>query len=816
MKKINFKADVLPHLIAVVIFYLVTLVFFSPVIFENKVLPQHDIKMAAGGSAEVKAFYDETGEVMLWTNSMFGGMPSYLLGVKYTGELIVHVHKALGLFLPQPVRLLFIAFVCCYIMLISMGVRPWLAIAGGLAFGFTDFSIIGLMAGHNAKIGAVAYMPLVFAGIHLAFNKRLLWGFVLTALGLALELRANHLQITYYLLIIVIFYGLYQLVTAAQNKTLPEFGKTLGVLVVAALIAVGCNLGRIWTVMEYSQFTMRGKTELSNTENKTSGLEKDYAFQYSNGITEPLFLFIPNFFGGSMSEDLGKGSELEKAFRRNGAGAQDAKQQVKKAPAYWGPQPSSAPYYAGAITVFLFVLSLLILDRKYNAWVIGAFVLGIMLSWGSSFEAFNYFMFDYVPGLNKFRSVTFTIIIPVFCMVLAGFLSLEKLLASEWNKELQRKFFIALGVAGGFALLCVLFAGMGSYRGAIDERLPDWYAEALRKDRAFLLRSDALRSLFFVLAFAAVIWFLAKKKLSGQVAGILMSLLVLIDMFGVAKRFINSDTFKRKRTEQVVESAADKTILKDKDPNYRVLNLVNPFNDGETSFFHKSIGGYHGAKMQRYQDLIERSISAEQASVIQTLQSGSTNFSNASTLNMLNTKYIKFGNDANSVVPNTAANGNAWFVQEVMEASSPDEEIEAVNSIDSKTEAVVDVSKFALDDFQYDSISNILLTEYKPNKLIYSSKSSKDGLAVFSEIYYPKGWRATVDGQDVDILRANYVLRALNIPAGEHEIVFEFQPTSYEIGNTVSLIFNILLILMLLGAIGWSFKSDDNEIAKAA
>ncbi len=807
MKKINFKTDVLPHLIAVVLFYVVTIAFFSPVILENKVLPQHDIKMAAGGSAEVREYYDETGEVSLWTNSMFGGMPSYLLGAEYTGELIVHIHVAMGLFLPHPVRLLFIAFVCCYIMLISMGVRPWLATAGAFAFGFTDFLIIGLMAGHNAKIAAVAFMPLVFAGIYLAFNRKLIWGFILTALGLALELRANHLQITYYLLIIVVFYGAYQLVLAFQNKTLPTFGKTLGVLVVAALIALGCNLGRIWTVMEYSQFTMRGKTELTNTDNKSSGLEKDYAFQYSNGIFEPLFLYIPNFYGGSMSEDLGNGSNLEKAFRQNGAGAAEARKQVQNAPAYWGPQPSSAPYYAGAITVFLFVLSIMVLDRKYMIWVVAASALGIMLSWGSNFGAFNYFVFDYLPGYNKFRSVTFTIIIPVFCMILAGFPALEKVL-SNWDKDMQKKFLIAVGVAGGFALLCVLLAGIGSYRGAVDERLPEWYAEALRMDRASLLRSDALRSLFFVLVFATVVWFFMKQKLSALVAGILMSLLVLVDMFGVSKRFINSDTFKRKRTEEVISSPADKVILKDKDPNYRVFNLANPFNDGNTSFFHKSIGGYHGAKMQRYQDLIEHAISPDQAKIIGALRSGSTNFSEAQVVNMLNAKYIKFGNEANAVVPNTSANGNAWFVSDVLAVNSPDEEIEAVKTLNTKVAAVVDQSKFQVPGVQYDSLAAISLTEYKPNRLTYQTKASSEGLAVFSEIYYPKGWKAYIDGKETEILRANYVLRALTIAAGEHEVVFEFKPTSYHTGNMVSWVFNILLILLLLGGVGYSLKDE--------
>lgn len=804
MKNIDFKKDVLPHLIAVVVFYVVTIAFFTPVILENKVLPQHDINQAAGGSHELNEFYNETGDVTLWTNSMFGGMPTYLMGVKYTGELTVYLHKAMGLFLPQPVRLLFIAFICCYIMLVTMGIRTSLAIAGGIAFGFTDFSIIGLMAGHNAKIAAVAYMPLVFAGIHLAFQGKKLWGFVLTALGLALELRANHLQITYYLLLIVLFYGVATLIQAVKEKTLADFTKTVAILSVAAIIAIGCNLGRIWTVMEYSKYSTRGKTELVSAEKKKSGLARDYAFQYSNGIFEPLFLYIPNFFGGSAQEDLGKDSNLETALKMNGASRQQIKQQVENAPAYWGDQPMTAPYYAGAIVVFLFVLSMLVLDKKDRGWLIAAFAFGILLSWGKNFPVVNNFLFDYMPGLNKFRSVTFTIIIPVFCMIYGGFLALEKLLSTEWNKATQKKFMTAVGIAGGFALLCVLFVGMGSYKGAIDERLasyPEWFLDALRKDRASLLRSDALRSLFFVIAFAAVVWFFVKQKISSVVAGSLMVLLVLIDMFGISKRFINSETFKRKNSSEFVLTDADKRILRDESENYRVLNLMNPFNEATTSYFHSSIGGYHGAKMGRYQDLVSEIISQEHNQVISALQNGSTEFGGIGILNMLNTKYFKFGAEAKAVLPNNLANGNVWFAQDLKRVQSPNEEMETLKYIDTKSTVVVDESKFEIGSFSYDSLSNIRLKSCEPNSLTYESNASVDGLAVFSEIYYPEGWQVTIDGNSVDMIRANYVLRALEVPKGKHEIKFEFRPTSYYTGNTISMVFSVLLMLMLAGAI---------------
>lgn len=805
MKNLDFKRDILPHVIAIAVFYLVTIAFFSPIIFEGKELPQHDITMAEGGSKELKDYKKETGEIALWTNSMFSGMPTYLMGGEQFGDLMVHVHVAFGLWLPHPVRLLFIAFVCCYIMLVVFGVRPWLAIAGGLAFGFTDFSIIGLMAGHNAKVAAVAYMPLIFAGIGLAFQKKWLWGFVLTALAMALEIRANHLQITYYLLLIIVVFGISELIKAIKEGTVVQLSKTIGVLTAAVLVGVCCNLGRILTVMEYSKYSTRGKSELT-TSGKDSGLDKDYAFQYSNGIMEPLFLFIPNFFGGSGQEDLGKNSNLEKALRKNGANRQQIKQQVENAPAYWGDQPLTAPYYAGAILVFLFVLSLLVLEANITRWMVVALVLGLMMSWGKNFAVFNEFLFDFLPGYNKFRSVTFTIIIPVFCMVLSGFMGLERLVSDGWNSQTRKNFFIAVGITGGFALLCVLFAGIGSYKGAIDERLasyPAWFLEALRADRASLLRMDALRTLFFVVSFASVLFFWLRNKLSASAAYVLMIGLVLVDMFGVSKRFINSDNFSRQKHAQFNPSAADEQIKKDQG-HYRVLNLMNPFNDGITSYHHSSIGGYHGAKMGRYQDLIENVLSAEHSRVISSLQSGQFEFDNIPVLNMLNARYFKAGDEARAVIPNSGANGNAWFIEEVVEVNNADEEISALVNLNSKTTAVMDISRFEPVATEPDSTANIELLDYTPNKLTYRSSSVKQGLVVFSEIYYPQGWLATIDGKPADILRVNYVLRALEVPVGEHEIVFEFRPKSYALGNNVAYGFSILLIIGSLAMIGVS------------
>ena len=369
---------------------------------------------------------------------MFGGMPGYLVNIEYDGELHLILHKILGFFLPHPVGLILIAFICCYIMLTSFGVRTWLSVAGSLAFGLTAFVIIGLSAGHNSKVAAIAYMPLVFAGVHLAFRGKNLWGFVLTALGMALHLRVNHFQITYYLLLIVLIYGINELIQAFRSGTLPAFAKTVGFLLIAVVIGLGANMGKFWGIMEYSSSTIRGKSDLVKEGEASSGLDKSYAFEFSNGIAEPLFLFIPNVYGGSSLQDLGNDSNVEEALRKNRIGRQQINQIVKSAPAYWGDQRLSAPYYAGATVVFLFVLALLVLERKYAIWIGVTAGLGVILSWGDNFSAINYILFDYLPGYNKFRSVTFTIIITVFAMILGGFLGLEKFLSADWNKNLGK------------------------------------------------------------------------------------------------------------------------------------------------------------------------------------------------------------------------------------------------------------------------------------------------------------------------------------------------------------------------------------------
>ena len=813
MPSIDFKKQLIPHAIAALVFLAVAVLFFAPVVLENKGLSQHDILQWEGAAKEIIDYREKTGEEALWTNSMFGGMPAYLISTVFSGDLVVYVQKALSLWLPSPVYLVFLCFVGYYIMMIAFRVRPWLAIPAALAFGLTGFVIIAIGAGHNIKIAAVAFMPLVMAGIHLAYTRNRLWGFILTSLGLAMELRVNHLQITYYLLLIALISGLSRLVIAIMEKEQVNFAKTTGILIVAALLAVGANIGRLWTVYEYGPNSIRGKSELTSTEDaKPSGLDKDYAFQYSNGIAEPIFLFIPNFFGGASQQDLGSNSNLEKALQKNGMDRRQVKSQVENAPAYWGSQPLTAPYYGGAVVVFLFVLGLFVLDKKVKYWILGAFVLGIVLSWGSNFSAVNYFLFDYLPGYNKFRSVTFAIVITVFAMILGGFLGLEKMINDGWSNQLQKKFLMAVGITGGFALLTVLLAGMGSFAGPIDQRLagfPDWYLPALKADRLSLMRMDALRSLFYVLASAAILWLYFKEKVKLNIALVVVGALVFLDMFLVDKRFIDSDSFKRNpHKTNFTANAADQQILKDKNISYRVYNLMGAFNDARTSYFHQSIGGYHGAKMRRYQDLIEFGITPETSTLISGLQNGSPDFRQSNVINMLNTKYFIAGDQANAVIANPEANGNAWYVSEIRKVAGADDEIKVLNEINTKTAAVVDTTLFKTSKSKYSAANIIQLIEQKPNYLKYETNCFEDGFAVFSEVYYPTGWIAKIDDVEVDILRVNYILRGMEVAKGNHVIEFEFKPNSYYIGNKIMLFFNVVILLVFVGGVYLSVKKS--------
>ncbi len=805
MRQINFKEQILPHLIAVAIFLLITVAYFKPVFFEHKALNQHDILQWEGGAKELLDYRQQHGAEALWTNSMFGGMPGYLVTTKWGIGILTTVQSIISLGLPHPVKIVFIAFLCFYILLLTFGVRPYLAIAGALAFGLSSFNIIGLGAGHNARITAIAYMPLVLAGVHLAFTRSRPGGLALTALALSLQLHANHLQITYYLALIILAYIVVAGIVAVRKKAYVAYLKTGAALLLAALLALGTFIGPFMSTLEYAKYSIRGKSELKQTPgDDAAGLSKAYAFQYSNGIFEPMTLMIPNILGGSVQQPLAADSHVAEFMRQNGVPENQLAQQISAMPTYWGDQPNTAPYYAGAITCFLFVLSLMLVDKRTLAWTVPLIVLSIMLSWGSNFSSFNYLMFDYFPGYNKFRSVTFVLIISILLMNLLGFTGLEKLFRQGLNKQTVKQLAIALGATGGLSLLLAMAAGLFSFAGAIDSRLPEWLVTPLQADRKALLQADALRTFVFVLLAAGVVWAALKEKLKLPAATFILIFLVLTDMWTVDKRYLDESKFTRnnKRTH-FAATEADKEILKDKSLAYRVFNLVNPWNDARTSYYHKSLGGYHGAKLRRYQDLIDRCLGNEHQEVIASLRSEGTlpEAGKMGVINMLNTRYLVAGPSAQAVIPNPYANGNAWPVKTVQLVNNPDEELAATCEVDTKTTAVIDQSKFTVGQTTFSGQGQVTLTGYQPNVLHYRASLSAAALVVFAEIYYPEGWTATLDGREVEILRANYVLRALEVPAGEHEITFRFKPKVYAYGNTVTILSSALVVLLALGTL---------------
>ena len=803
MPNINFKEQILPHIIAILIFLLITVAYFKPVFFDHKSLSQHDILQWEGGAKELLDYRKQHGDEALWTNSMFSGMPGYLVSSSWGIGVIPTVQKVLGIGLPHPVKVVFISFLCFYILLIVFKVRPYLAIAGAIAFGLSSFNIIGLGAGHNARIAAIAYMPLVLAGIHLAFARSRLAGLALTSLALALELNANHLQITYYLALIILTYMIAQGVSAVRQKQITDFFKTSMVLLLAATLALGTFLGSFMSTMEYSKYSIRGKSEIQQANvDDAEGLSKSYAFQYSNGIFEPMTLMVPNILGGSNQQALSIDSHVANFMRNNGVDENQIAQQVSTMPTYWGQQPNTAPYYAGAIIVFLFVLGIILSDKKLLAWTIPMIILGIVLSWGSNFSSFNYFMFDYFPGYNKFRSVTFALIMSIMLMNLIGFIGLEKLFKQGDSKQTLKQLVIAFGITGGLSIILAMVAGVFSFSGAIDTRLPDWLINPLMADRKSLLQADAFRSFVFILLVGGIIYGAIKSKIKFSVASLLIIVLVLFDMWTIDKRYLNDSKFSRNvRRIHFTQTEADKVILTDKAADYRVFDLVNPWNDARTSYHHKSIGGYHGAKLRRYQDLIDRGLSVEQQQIIASLQESGTLPSSMNMVNMLNTKYLVAGPSAQAVIPNFEAYGNAWVANTIQLVNNPDEELTATVQLSTKNIAVVDQNKFSGTKSNYSGKGTVTLTSYQANELKYNAALSGASFVVFSEIYYAEGWQASIDGQPVEISRANYVLRSLEVPAGDHEIVFSFKPKVYYYGNTVTTASSILILLLVLGTL---------------
>lgn len=782
--KPTFLKKFIPHLIALGVILLVVATYFNP-IFSGKVLKQYDVLQWKATYQEIANFEKASGERTFWTNSIFGGMPSYLIGASYHGNITSDILFAFSDVFKHPADTILLLFICFYLLLLTFEVNPYLAIVGALAFTFSSFNFINIDAGHITKGNAIAFIPLVLAGIRYAFTKHKLLGAVFTGIAVSFELAAGHLQITYYLIFIILIWMLVELINHIQNGKLGSFVLTGTYLLLAALVGIGTNITGLLTTEEYGKYSIRSQSELTltasgqaNTANSSNGLDKDYAMAWSNGVMEPFTLLMANFYGGSSNGEMSTSSETYEKLRDNGV--PDAKRVIKQMPVYWGDQPFTAgPIYYGAIIVFLFVFGMFYLKGNEKWWIFGAAVLSIFLSMGKNFPLLTDLFFDYFPLYNKFRSVTFILCVAQTLFPLLAILSIKELIQNPIDKKhLYKSLKWSAGLIGGACLIFTVMPGIFfDFTAAADERLPEWLRGSLASDRQSLLQTDGFRSLFFILICIGLIWMYQLKKIKSELLILALGLIITIDLWSVDKRYLNDDDFERKKAEAAVQkSPVDEQILLDPDPHYRVYNNNTDFDkDALTAYYHKSIGGYHGAKMRRFQELIEWHLSKQ----------------NMEVYNMLNVKYFLVSDSTGRQFAerNPFVNGNAWFVSEIKWVNNADEEITALNGLKSKQIAVID-KKFESQikdlKLEADSTAQIKLTKYQPNQLNYLSENNKDGLALFSEIFYDKGWNAYIDGKLQDHLRADYVLRGLKIPAGKHEIVFKFEPKTVEFGEKIA------------------------------
>ena len=798
-----------PIVAAIVIFLFITAAYFHP-LFEGKSLFQSDISHFRGMSKEIVDYRASTGKEPLWTNSMFGGMPAYQISTEHKGNLMNYVDQILQMGLPRPAGFVFLYFIGFFILMMAMGMKPWLSIVGSIAFAFSSFFFIVIVAGHNSEAHAIAYMAPVIAAILLAFRKKYLIGGGLMALFLSLQINANHLQITYYLALMALIIVIYQLINKIKEKQLPDFFKAVGILFAGALLALGPNISNLWTTMEYTAYSTRGQSELTDTQHKqTSGLDKDYATQWSYGIDESLTLLIPNFKGGS-SDALGNNTAAiapVKEELRNVIGQNHS--------SYWGNQPfTSGPVYIGAFIVFLFVLGMFLVEDKLKWPLFAVFVLSLLLAWGKNFSFMTNFFLDFFPGYNKFRAPTMILVLAELVMPIIALMGLKKIIEQpEILKTKQKYFYISLGLTAGVSLLFYIFPGIFGLISSADNQAFAAYTKQGASDsviseitsnlemvRKSILSADAIRSFLFIMIGAAFLWLYSRKYINSTWLMVLISVLIMADLIPVDSRYLGKKNYERKSVVEnpFPETRADEMILLDKDPDYRVLNMaVNTYQDASTSFYHKSIGGYHAAKLKRYDELIQYQLSK----------------GNVEVFNMLNAKYIIVPDSANEGIPqrNPNACGNAWFVRGFKMVPNADAELNALSNFKASETAIID-SRFEnqLKNFKFsdDTTGTITLKSYAPNDLVYESKAKTDQLAVFSEIYYVKGWNAFIDGKPAPYFRSDYVLRAMVVPSGNHTIEYKFEPRSYILGTKLSLASSILLLLLLFGVAGTEMRKE--------
>ena len=803
----------IPHILAIFGFIFIALAYFSPVL-SGKEIFQSDIVQYTGMSKEQVDFRETYKEESYWNNSAFGGMPTYQLGAKYPHNYIKQLDSIIR-FLPRPADYLFIYFIGFYILLSCFRIKPLQAFIGALAFGFSTYLIVIIGAGHNAKAHAIAYMPMVLAGVFLVFRKKYLAGFILTTIAAALEISTNHFQMTYYLLFLLAIVAIYYTVVYIKQKDFKSLAQIFGIFIVSGILAIGANATNLLATAEYADVSTRSKSELTfnpdgTAKDRDNAMSHEYITEYSYGVFETFNLFVPRLLGGGNAEDVGVNSNIGEFITSLGAPQSDVEGFTKQAPTYWGDQPIvAAPAYIGAVVIFLFILALFAEKRKFKYIFVAGAIVSILLSWGKNFPLTD-FMIDYFPMYNKFRAITSIQVIAELCIPALAIIGLASFFKSSKEEQLDslKKSGITSGAIIIFLFACKLFldfkGGNDGYFVQVYGEIGPSFVKALIEDRQSLYVSDLIRTLFLILIAVAVLYFFIKEKLSEQLTLIIIGAVMIIDLVMIDWNYVNKSNFvaASQVKNPFPKTIVDENIQKDKS-NFRVFDMQSPFNSGRTSFFHQALGGYHAAKPKKIQELYDYQITKQ----------------NYEILNMFNVKYIISQDDNQSPISlqNPDANGNAWFVSEVKTLPTADEIMIELSKVNTKKVALVQQGKTTetfKTNYVVDSLATIKLVNSRSNYLKYESNNTNEGVAVFSEMYYPKGWKITVDGNETQMFEVDYVLRALKLAPGKHTIEFKFEPEVVSKGSTIALISSIIMFLLIVGGIIFSLRkrNDINEI----
>ena len=807
-----------------VLFFVVAALYFAPQ-FTGKVLVQHDVQQYEGMCKDIMENRVATGEDAQWTGRMFGGMPAYLINIKYPAQAVKGTLGKITNVMDMPASFLFFSMVAMWVAMLIFGLSPWVGLIAALAYGLSTYFLLIIGAGHITKMWALVYAPLMMAGVYYTLRRNMWVGAAITALFTSLEIGANHPQITYYFAIAMAALWISEGIYAHKEKHIKQYLKRTALLIAAGLVALGSNLSPLWYTMQHQKETTRGGSELvdKSANSGSDGLDLEYATAWSYGRAESFNLFVPNFMGGASTDSFAKDGKVAEAL-----GAYGLEQMAQYLPRYRGDQPYTAgPTYLGAAAIFLALLGLFLLPARHKWWIVAATIITLLMSWGNNLMWFTELLFNTLPGYNKFRTLSMSQVVIQWTVPLLAALAIARVVGEKKDSaELRKALLWSTGICCGVLMVMIIGGrALGDFgmqqsgpmlekefydmlkqqggeeyiRQGLHEQIAWETASAMADERAEVMRGDAWRSLLFVLLAAAALWLYSRRKVITRtsILCLVLGVIVAADLIDVDMRYLNYDSFVEKFSAQVRPTDADRLIMQDKDPDYRVLNLtVSPFNDATTSYFHRSIGGYHGAKLARYQDVIDRYL----------------NNLNEGVLDMLNCRYVITSTSADGVVTRPTANGAAWFVKYVHPVKTAHEEINLLGQIDTKQEAVI--GNITLPNYHF-ADGEIYLTEYRPNYLKYEYSAEGDAFAVFSEIYTDKGWKAYVDGQEVEPLRADYILRALSLPAGEHVVEWRFRAPKWALIEGITLLFSIVTLGAILLTLIYFIRNERRQKNKA-